>query len=203
MTCTEEYQEHIEYTFHAFCKVVIRNAMYTALRTRSRKNKREISLDYLTEEKHYPLGTEDEYFIVPEPDEQYMLILCGDTVLFDVGCRKDGYCADMTRTFFYKKVPSEKHRAIYETVRRANAAAEAILKPGVPLCEVDKAARQIIEDAGYGPNFTHRLGHFIGLEVHEYGDVSSANTKVAEVGNIFSIEPGIYVEGEVGGRIWC
>lgn len=62
----------------------------------------------------------------------------GDTVLFDVGCRKDGYCADMTRTFFYKKVPSEKHRAIYETVRRANAAAEAILKPGVPLCEVDK-----------------------------------------------------------------
>ena len=60
MTCTEEYQEHIEYTFHAFCKVVIRNAMYTALRTRSRKNKREISLDYLTEEKHYPLGTEDE-----------------------------------------------------------------------------------------------------------------------------------------------
>ena len=125
----------------------------------------------------------------------------GDTVLFDVGCRKDGYCADMTRTFFYKKVPSEKHRAIYETVRRANAAAEAILKPGVPLCEVDKAARQIIEDAGYGPNFTHRLGHFIGLEVHEYGDVSSANTKVAEVGNIFSIEPGIYVEGEVGVRI--
>ena len=95
----------------------------------------------------------------------------GDTVLFDVGCRKDGYCADMTRTFFYKKVPSEK------------------------------AARQIIEDAGYGPNFTHRLGHFIGLEVHEYGDVSSANTKVAEVGNIFSIEPGIYVEGEVGVRI--
>lgn len=85
MTCTEEYQERIEYTFHAFCKVVIRNAMYTALRTRSRKNKREISLDYLTEEKHYPLGTEDEYFIVPEPDEQYTLILCGDTVLFNNG----------------------------------------------------------------------------------------------------------------------
>ena len=70
MTCTEEYQERIEYTFHAFCKVVIRNAMYTALRTRSRKNKREISLDYLTEEKHYPLGTEDEYFIVPQPGSQ-------------------------------------------------------------------------------------------------------------------------------------
>ena len=60
-THLEEYREHIEYTFHAFCKVVIRNASYTALRTRSRKNKREISLDYLTDEKHYPFGTEDEY----------------------------------------------------------------------------------------------------------------------------------------------
>lgn len=57
MTCTEEYKEHIEYTFHAFCKVVIRNASYTALRTWSRKHKREISLDYLTDEKHYPFGT--------------------------------------------------------------------------------------------------------------------------------------------------
>ena len=78
MTCTEEYQERIEYTFHAFCKVVIRNAMYTALRTRSRKNKREISLDYLTEEKHYPLGTEDEYFIMyllnQLKSEQFFLI---------------------------------------------------------------------------------------------------------------------------------
>ena len=100
MTCTEEYQERIEYTFHAFCKVVIRNAMYTALRTRSRKNKREISIDYLTEEKHYPLGTEDEYFIVPEPDEQYMLILCGDTVLFDNGLR----CSSIFVTFTLKTI---------------------------------------------------------------------------------------------------
>ena len=100
MTCTEEYQERIEYTFHAFCKVVIRNAMYTALRTRSRRNKREISLDCLTEEKHYPLGTEDEYFIVPEPDEQYMLILCGDTVLFDNGLR----WSSIFVTFTLKKI---------------------------------------------------------------------------------------------------
>ena len=125
----------------------------------------------------------------------------GDTVLFDVGCKKDGYCSDMTRTFFYQQVPSEKHREIYQLVRQANEAAEAILKPGVPLCEVDRAARSVIEAAGYGPNFTHRLGHFIGLEVHEYGDVSSSNTAVAEPGNIFSIEPGIYVDGELGVRI--
>ena len=79
MTCTEEYKEHIEYTFHAFCKIVIRNASYTALRTWSRKHKREISLDYITDEKHYPLGTTDEYFKAPEPDEEYIVHLCGDT----------------------------------------------------------------------------------------------------------------------------
>ena len=77
MTCTEEYREHIEYTFHAFCKVVIRNATINAARTRSRKHKREISLEYLTDEKHYPLGTTDEYFQAPEPDEEYTLTLCG------------------------------------------------------------------------------------------------------------------------------
>lgn len=70
MTCTEEYREHIEYTFHAFCKVVIRNATINAARTRSRKHKREISLEYLTDEKHYPLGTTDEYFQAPELDER-------------------------------------------------------------------------------------------------------------------------------------
>lgn len=134
-----------------------------------------------------------------EPDDT--VLKEGDTVLFDVGCRKDDYCSDMTRTFFYKRVPSEKHREIYNLVRKANEAAEAILKPGVRLCDVDRAARQIIEEAGYGPNFTHRLGHFIGLEVHEFGDVSCVNQAAAEVGNIFSIEPGVYVDGELGVRI--
>ena len=81
MTCTEEYREHIEYTFHAFCKVVIRNATINAARTRSRKHKREISLEYLTDEKHYPLGTTDEYFQAPEPDEEYPFTVCGQTVL--------------------------------------------------------------------------------------------------------------------------
>ena len=65
MTCTEEYREHIEYTFHAFCKVVIRNATINAARTRSRKHKREISLEYLTDEKHYPLGTTERNTYLP------------------------------------------------------------------------------------------------------------------------------------------
>ena len=85
MTCTEEYKEHIEYTFQAFCKVVIRNAAITVARTRSRKYKREISLEYLTDEKHYPLGTAEKDFRAPEPDEEYIIQLCGDTVILNNG----------------------------------------------------------------------------------------------------------------------
>ena len=85
MNCTEEYKEHIEYTFQAFCKVVIRNAAITAARTRSRKYKREISLEYLTDEKHYPLGTAEKDFRAPEPDEEYIIQLCGDTVILNNG----------------------------------------------------------------------------------------------------------------------
>lgn len=124
----------------------------------------------------------------------------GDVVLFDVGCIKDGYCSDMTRTFCYKEA-SEKNREIYELVRQANEAAIARIKPGVPLCELDKTARDIIAKAGYGENFNHRLGHFIGLSEHEFGDVSLANERAAEPGMIFSVEPGIYLAGETGVRI--
>ncbi len=124
----------------------------------------------------------------------------GDCVLFDVGCIKDGYCSDMTRTFYYKEV-TEQHRHIYDTVRSANEAAIAKIKPGVPLCELDKTARDLIGDAGFGAYFTHRLGHFIGLGEHEFGDVSSVNTDEAVPGMIFSIEPGIYLAGDTGVRV--
>lgn len=124
----------------------------------------------------------------------------GNSVLVDVGCFKDMYCSDMTRTFFYKEV-SKEHRKIYELVKKANETAISELKPGMKLKEVDKIARDIITKAGYGPNFTHRLGHFIGLEVHEFGDVSSVNEDLVEPGMIFSIEPGIYLERNVGIRI--
>lgn len=132
------------------------------------------------------------------PDDT--VLKAGDAVLFDVGCIKDGYCSDMTRTFCYKEV-SEKNREIYELVRRANEAAIAKIKPGVPLCELDKTARDIITEAGYGEYFNHRLGHFIGLGEHEYGDVSLTNETKAEPGMIFSIEPGIYLPGDTGVRI--
>lgn len=124
----------------------------------------------------------------------------GQCVLLDIGCKKDLYCADMTRTFFYKSV-TEEHKKIYELVRTANENAIEAIKPGVQLKAIDKVARDIISDAGYGDYFTHRLGHFIGLDVHEYGDVSSTNENIIEEGMIFSIEPGIYLENDIGVRI--
>ena len=83
----------------------------------------------------------------------------------------------------------------------ANEAARKLVAPGVRFCDIDRAAREVIEEAGYGPFFTHRLGHQIGLDVHEPGDVSSVHEAPVEVGMCFSIEPGIYLPGEFGVRI--
>ena len=124
----------------------------------------------------------------------------GDCVLIDAGCTCQGYCSDMTRTFFYQTVTA-RQRQVYDLVSRANAAAERAVQPGVPLRELDRIARDIITDGGFGSNFTHRLGHFIGLEDHDFGDVSAAAVDAAVPGNVFSIEPGIYLEGEMGVRI--
>lgn len=124
----------------------------------------------------------------------------GDAVLFDVGGSKNGYLSDMTRTFFFRSADPEA-RTIYEIVKKANEAAEASIRPGVRFCDLDRIARDIITEAGYGEYFTHRLGHFIGLEIHEFGDVSSTNTDEVRPGMIFSIEPGIYLPDRVGVRI--
>ena len=124
----------------------------------------------------------------------------GDCIVIDIGCRKDGYCSDMTRTYFWKKA-DPKYLALHDLVREANEEAEAMVKEGVRLCDVDACARDKIAAAGYGKYFTHRLGHFIGMDDHETGDVSCVNQKTAQVDNIFSIEPGVYLPGEFGVRV--
>lgn len=133
-----------------------------------------------------------------EPDDTPLAP--GDVVLFDVGCALDGYCSDMTRTFFFKEC-TEEQRRVYETVRRANEAAAAIVAPGVLFSEIDRAARGVIEDAGWGREFTHRLGHQIGTNVHEPGDVSATHHEPVAAGMCFSDEPGIYLPGRFGVRI--
>lgn len=124
----------------------------------------------------------------------------GDSVIADIGCTYNGYCSDMTRTVFYKSVSPEA-KTVYNAVLSANLAAIAAVRPGARFCDIDRAARSVIEEAGYGPYFTHRTGHAIGLEVHDAGDVSSANEARVAPGMIFSIEPGIYLEGRFGVRI--
>lgn len=136
----------------------------------------------------------------PHHEADQTPLKAGDCIVIDMGCRKDRYCSDMTRTFFCGE-PDPKYAAIHDLVREANEIAESMIRPGIPLCELDKAARDHIAAAGYGEYFTHRLGHFIGQTEHEKGDVSSANTKLAQPGMIFSIEPGVYLPGEFGVRV--
>ena len=125
----------------------------------------------------------------------------GDCVVIDIGGFKDNYASDMTRTVFIGEV-SDRAREIYNIVLEANLRGIAAAKPGNRMCDVDLAARNYIEEMGYGQYFTHRTGHSIGLEDHEAGDVSSVNTDIIRPGQCFSVEPGIYLPEEgIGVRI--
>ena len=121
-------------------------------------------------------------------------------MILDLGLNLDGAMSDMTRTVVLGKATDEMKR-VYDLVKKANEAGRRAVRPGVPMCEIDRAARRVIEEGGYGPYFIHRTGHGIGLEVHEIPDVSATNQTVAQPGMIFSIEPGIYLPGRFGVRI--
>lgn len=124
----------------------------------------------------------------------------GDSIILDIGCKKNSYCSDMTRTIF-RKGASKKHKEIFEIVKNANLCGIEMVKPGNTFASVDKATRDYIEERGYGEFFTHRTGHSIGIDTHDFGDVSQANEEILEEGMIFSIEPGIYLPDEMGVRI--
>ena len=125
----------------------------------------------------------------------------GDCVVLDIGGVKDDYCSDMTRTVFLGEV-SARAREIYEVVLEANRRGIAAAKPGNRMRDVEDAARNYITEKGFGPYFTHRTGHSIGLEVHEAGDVSAVNDALIRPGQCFSVEPGIYIpEENIGVRI--
>ena len=124
----------------------------------------------------------------------------GDFILFDLGVVYNGYCSDITRTVAFGE-PSEEQRTIYETVRLAEQAAVDLVRPGVIAMELDKAARDVITNAGYGEYFTHRLGHGLGISVHEYPSITGTNEFVLEEGMVFTIEPGIYHPEVTGVRI--
>ena len=124
----------------------------------------------------------------------------GDLVIIDCGATYGGYIADITRTFSVGQISAEA-RHVYDTVLASNRAGCARSGPDVSCSEVDRASRKVIEDAGYGQYFFHRTGHGLGLEVHEPPYIVAGNEKPLEQGMIFTIEPGIYIEGKFGVRI--
>ncbi|WP_291651447.1 aminopeptidase P family protein [Clostridium sp.] len=125
----------------------------------------------------------------------------GHSIVIDIGGVYNSYCSDMTRTVFFGETPNERHAKIYNIVKEANLNAISKVKEGMRFSDIDKAARYCIEAAGYGEYFTHRTGHSIGIEDHDFGDVSSSNHEEIKAGMIFSIEPGIYLKDDFGVRI--
>jgi Xaa-Pro dipeptidase len=124
----------------------------------------------------------------------------GDFVLFDLGVIYKGYCSDITRTVSFGE-PSDAQKDVYETVRKAEQAAVDAVKPGVRAMDLDKIARDVITQAGYGEFFTHRLGHGLGISVHEFPSVTGNNEMALIEGMVFTIEPGIYDPSITGVRI--
>ena len=118
-------------------------------------------------------------------------------VVIDWGALYNNYCSDTTRTI----IETERHEEIFDIVLEAQKSAIAAIKPGVKVCEVDKAARDVITEYGYGESFIHSTGHSIGLEVHESPSLSKRDETTIEKGMVITVEPGIYLKDDFGVRI--
>ncbi len=118
-------------------------------------------------------------------------------ILIDWGCIFEGYCSDNTRTMVY----TERQQEIWDIVAEAHYKAIKSIKPGIKCCEVDKVARDIISDYGYGDKFIHSTGHSLGLDIHETPGFSTRDETIIEEGMVITVEPGIYLQGEFGIRL--
>lgn len=151
----------------------------------------------------------DEFTALPHGSPKPQTLREGSILMLDDGCSVHGYTSDITRTFVLGK-PTDKMNSVFDIVHRAQFAAVQTARPGVPTAAVDAAARKIIVDAGYGPGFkffTHRLGHGIGMDMHEWPYFVKNNmfgydlNPHLQAGNLLSDEPGIYIPGEFGIRL--
>jgi Xaa-Pro dipeptidase len=144
-----------------------------------------------------------KYSALPHGSTTPQVIREGSIILVDDGCDVEGYQSDITRTFVLGK-PSDKMKKVFDVVHQAQTAALKTARPGVECQAVDAAARKVIADAGYGPDykyFTHRVGHGIGMDGHEWPYLVQGNTTPMVTNMTFSDEPGIYIRGEFGIRL--
>jgi Xaa-Pro dipeptidase len=151
----------------------------------------------------------DEFTALPHGSRQQQTLRDGSILMLDDGCEVEGYTSDITRTFVLGKA-TDKMKSVFDLVHRAQSAAVQTARPGVPTASVDAAAREVIVDGGYGPGyayFSHRLGHGIGMDMHEWPYFVKNNMYGYELdphlkaGNLLSDEPGIYIRGEFGIRL--
>ena len=151
----------------------------------------------------------DEFTALPHGSRKPQTLREGSILMLDDGCLVEGYTSDITRTFVLGK-PTDKMNRVFDLVKRAQAVAIQTARPGVPTADVDAAARKVIVDGGYGPGFTyftHRLGHGMGMEGHEWPYFVKNNmfgwdlAPVLKAGMVLSDEPGIYIRGEFGIRL--
>jgi Xaa-Pro dipeptidase len=185
-------------------------AAYEAVHHSLREGMTQYDVGALVESAHDQLGFPGdalvevgEFSAFPHGSTQPQSIRESVPILIDGGCRVEGYESDITRMMLLGR-PSDKMQQVFEIVHRAQSAALAAARPGVECGSVDAAARKVITDAGYGPDykfFTHRLGHGIGMDGHEWPYLVRANTTRIEPNMTFSDEPGIYIRGEFGIRL--
>jgi Xaa-Pro dipeptidase len=144
-----------------------------------------------------------EYSALPHGSLKPQVLKEGSILLIDGGCSVEGYASDISRTFVVGK-PTDKMKKVFDIVYRAQSAALATAKPGVECGAVDAAARKVIADGGYGPDykyFTHRVGHGMGMDGHEWPYLVRGNKLPLRPHMTFSDEPGIYIRGEFGVRL--
>lgn len=188
----------------------ITDEAYSYLLSIAKPGMKETELAKLLERKMVDLGAKEKSFDTilvsglsgasPHGVPSDKTLENGELVTVDFGCYYNNYASDMTRTFAVGEI-DDKLQEIYDIVLKAQLAGVAAVKAGVAAKDVDMAARSIIEEAGYGEYFGHGLGHGLGIDVHEAIRVSKASTDILEVGNVITIEPGIYIPGVGGVRI--
>ncbi|KGO31667.1 dipeptidase, partial [Oenococcus alcoholitolerans] len=163
-------------------------------------------LEYATKSRNVPemsFGTlvqTAEHAADPHGETSSLPLKNNALVLFDLGTVYKGYISDASRTVALG-TPSDHMREVHQIVLEAQLAAQAAVKPGKTAAEIDKTARDIIEKAGFGQYFIHRLGHGMGMSEHEFPSIMQGNDLVLEPGMCFSIEPGIYIPNDLGVRI--